>query len=221
MVDHFAILLAVRQRLLSLVVVTTGTTTLAATATGYTRAEGSFLADGFLVGMEVVPVGFASAEPGVVVKVEALTLTVDAPEREDDPAAPGRALTVGLPSLRAWENVAFEHQDGRWYVEEDYLPGPSFRAAGGANGEMEVQPAYVLKLGGLAGSGPGPLYRVSDAVLGLFPPGAAFAAADGHTVRVRGEPAPYRGQVLPEGASHALVVITVPMWVRTAINLTV
>jgi hypothetical protein len=53
--------LALRGRVLTLSVATTGTTSLAATATGYTRAAGSFVTDGFKPGMEVLAAGFATS----------------------------------------------------------------------------------------------------------------------------------------------------------------
>ena len=43
MIDHGAVLLACRAHAATLSVATTGSTTLAATATGYTRDAGSFL----------------------------------------------------------------------------------------------------------------------------------------------------------------------------------
>lgn len=57
---------------------TTGTTTLSATSTGYTRASGSFITDGFAVGQVVTASGFSAAGfngSSIVTGVVALELT--------------------------------------------------------------------------------------------------------------------------------------------------
>lgn len=215
MVDHLLLLYALRAQAKTLVVATTGTTTLEATATGYARAAGDFIADGFRVGMEVTPEGFSNNAPGLVTKATPLALTIDG-GRTAEAAAAGRALTVGLPALRAYENVGFDLVDRRWAVDEDYLPGPVTRTTLGRAGELVAEPAYVLKLYGASGLGPEGLYRMADATLKLFRPNANFTAADGHVLQVRSDPAPYRGQLLPEGAGHSLVTVTIPLWVWTA-----
>lgn len=214
MVDHFLLLKALRNRLKSLVVATTGTTSLEATAEGYTRPAGSFLTDGFVPGMEVQPSGFANNTPGIVAKVEAARLVIEG-GRTAETLVSGRSLVVGLPGKRAWENMPFAPEDGRWYVEEDYLPGPVARATLGKNNfETNVDPLYVLRLYGISGKGVHALFKVSDGILKLFYPNLEMLVEDGHILRVKSDPAPDRGQVLPEGASHALVVISVPLWVR-------
>lgn len=58
--------------------VTTGSTALSATSTGYARAAGSFLADGFAVGMLVSGAGFTTPgnnAPKVLTAVGALTMS--------------------------------------------------------------------------------------------------------------------------------------------------
>ena len=78
MISNSAVLLALRNRALSLVVATTGSVSLSATATGYARAAGSFVTDGFKVGMDLTATGFTT--PGnngahVLMAVTALTLS--------------------------------------------------------------------------------------------------------------------------------------------------
>ena len=132
-VNHRAARLAVRGRLLSLpAVVTTGATTLTATATGFTRATGSFVADGFLTGMEIYPMGFTGTEPGVIEgQVSDLSIAVSG-MRVAEAAGGLRLLSVTLPDAahQAWENVEFDPEDKRWFIEEEYLPGgsPAFMA---------------------------------------------------------------------------------------------
>ena len=74
--------LALRARAEGLVVCTTGVMALAATTSGYTRASGSFVADGFAIGQEIVPASFATNTPRVVKAVSALTLTTTATKRD-------------------------------------------------------------------------------------------------------------------------------------------
>src|SRR4051812_43202806 len=53
MVDHSLLQLALRAKALTLTVATTGSASLSGTATGYARSSGSFITDGFKVGMEI------------------------------------------------------------------------------------------------------------------------------------------------------------------------
>ena len=82
MISGEAALLALRNRVLSVVTATTGSTTLVATTTGYTRATGSFVTEGFRIGMELAGTGFSTAannNPGVILAVAAdgLSLTIE------------------------------------------------------------------------------------------------------------------------------------------------
>lgn len=219
MINHQLAILGLRNLATTLSVVTTGSATLAATATGYTRASGSFIADGFAVGMEVTGAGFSvsgnNGSAHIVTKVEALTLTCSG--TAVDSAAAARTLSVGLPALRAWENVDFTPTTGRWYVEEDYLPGPVVQETLGPQGWTEGLPQYVLRCYGLAGKGISPLYQMADALLALFPPRANVVLSSGDVVVVRTNPAPYRGQLVqtPQGG-WAVVAITIPCRIRSA-----
>src|SRR5690242_16227481 len=106
--DLLAVHLALRNRALAVSVTTTGLTSLAATTTGYTRVAGSFIADGFQVGMELLAAGFAgtgNAGYKVVLGVSAGTLTVRSlPDATmaTEAATGDEILTVGLPILRAY-----------------------------------------------------------------------------------------------------------------------
>lgn len=221
MVDHLAILLALRGRLLALPALAgTAATVLGSDALGYTRPAGSFITDGYKPGMEVVPAGFPVTspvtQPGIVKAVAAGRLDI---EGGRVPAADGagRSLTVGLPTLRAWENVPFTPEDGRWYVDEDYLPGPAARRTlGKTSFESDHEPVYVIRMYSVAGKGVGAPYKMADAVLAQFPPNGEILASDGHYIRIRSDPQPTRGQLLSEGASHAVITITIPLRIRTA-----
>lgn len=213
--DHLAALLAIRARLLTTVVAQTGVVTLTATGNGFTRENGSFVNENFRAGMEVVPAGFADNTPVIISSVTDLEIRTTTP-RTAQTAAPGRSLTVGIPLLRSWENKRIANiPDNRWYIDEDYLPGPS-RKIGGARGPVEHFPMYVVKLNCLAGYGVSAPYTVAQAILDVFPPWLDISMPDGRPLRVQGDPAPFRGQLLPSAdAGRAEIVITIPLLKRT------
>jgi hypothetical protein len=212
-------ILALRAHALALPAVarTTGVD-LAATATGYVRSDGgSFLTDGFMAGMEVVPTGFTETLPGIVTSLSATSLTI-AGGRDVEAAAPGRTLSVALPSLQAWENDIFPAEgtdlSNRWYVDEDYLPGPSVVRTTGPGRRVDTQPAYVLTLYGPPNFGVLAHFTLADALLNHFAPHTALFPSSGDVLRVRGDVAPYRGQLtVREG--FALITVTLPLWLRT------
>jgi hypothetical protein len=212
-ISHLDCLLALRTRLLTLAVATSDAANdLSASATGYARAAGSFLTDGFLVGMEVVPTGFTQTDPGIISAVSATTMTIVGGRTVQ--AAGDFGLSVGVPPLRAWENVTLTPAAYRWFIEEEYLPGPSAQITLGALGEIETLPQYIVKCYGTSGHGAGALYTVAKFVLALFPPRLSLTAGT-DTLRVRTNPAPYRGQLLPGPAGFAVVVCTIPLSLRS------
>jgi hypothetical protein len=210
MSSHLAMQNAMRTRLLSLVVATTGTTTLAATLTGYSRTTGSFIADGLAPGMEIVPSGFSTNPVGVITDITPLTLSVTG-VRSAQVAAAGRSLVVGLPSLREWENEELIPVVGEPYVEEQYIPGPAFAPEIGPGGRIERRPMYSPRIfvrakTAIAGNG-----RYGDAILSHFAPGLQLTASDGTILRVRDDVAPTVGQRLPGVAvGWSCVPITIP-----------
>ena len=234
MISHDLVLLACRTRLLTLSGATTGAINAAATATGYTRAAGSFVADGFVVGMEITAAGFGTAAnngTGLATFVSAGVLsvtpytvvaaatvagyTVTARTLVIEGAAAGKTFTVALPALRAWENVSFEPVAGKPWVEEDYLSGPVAQVTVGPLGDVETLPQYVVKAYGLSGKGALALHRLADAVLNLFPPRLDLPLVGGDVVRVRGDVAPYKGQLIQYAPGFAVVPVTVPLRVRS------
>ena len=217
MVDHHEAQLALRTKLLALSVATTGSTSISATATGYARAAGSFITDGFRVGMEVAGSGFsvsANNTAKTVTAVATLTLTAAGCAVE---SVGTRTLTVGLPAGREWENTAYTPTDGSPWVEEQYMPGPMTRitAAGGAGSAvLEVLPQYAPRVYVPAGKGVDAGRMYADALLTLFAPNTPFVLSSG-TLRVRGDVAPYSGQMLQAAPGFAVVPVTVPLRLRT------
>ena len=210
--------LAFRARLATLVVCTTGSMTLAATATGFSRTAGSFVLDGFSVGMELRPAGFPSNAPALIEAVSPLTLTVrgsSAPAA----AASGRTLSVALPLFVIYENgPVFSPVQGRHFVELQNVEQPSellsFPAQGGTREDRGI---FVVRWYGIAGMGKLGLERCTDAVKSLFSSGSAFAAGDGSFVRVRGDTGPSASQLQSRPAGFALIAVSIP-WRRYASN---
>lgn len=215
MADHDAIDLAFRARLSALVICTTGAITLAATSTGYTRTSGSFVTDGFVVGYEVTPSGFTQTATGVVTAVSALTLTIDG-GRIAQAAASGRALSVTLPALRAWDNLDFTPVPGRPFVEADFVPGPHTLRTGPAQGGVrETDGLYVVRWYGLANTGASNIRKAVGALEALFTPGTTFAAGS-HTVRIQADRAPFASQITQRPGGWALCTYTIPWRVWSA-----
>lgn len=216
MIDHYDYQMAVRQRLLTLSLATTGSISLAATTTGYTRSSGSFLTDGFVIGMEVSATGFGQAvnnEPKTITAVTATT--IECAGNVTESAAAGRVLNVSLPALRGWDNIPVTPVSGRPYVVEQYLPGGTQRETLGTFGELEVFPMYVVTFFGVANVGLAAVANYADAVLALFPPATVITASNGDVLRVRGEPGPFRGQLMQYQPGWCMVTVTIPLRGRT------
>jgi hypothetical protein len=224
MISHEQMQQAMRDRALTLSVVTTGATSLSATATGYARAAGSFLTDGFRIGMELVGTSFSFAANNAakaITAVDALTLTCAGCVVE---TAGTRTLTVGLPALRDWENLPFTSVVGRPYVREQYLPGPMAQVTLGPLGELEADPLYVLQIFTPTNTGFLAAAKYADALLAHFAPRTALTLTSGDVLTVRTNPAPFRGQLLQDSRGQllhavpgwAVVPVTIPFRCRTA-----
>jgi hypothetical protein len=218
MLNHLAALITCRARLATLEVCTTGTTTLEATATGFVRLTGSFVTDGFQVGMEVLPAGFTSTTRQVVKNVAALTLTVEGTPSVQASGS-GRSLTVGQPEYRAYPNVKYDPKQaaGRPYTKEEWLPGPSSVTSLGPLSQYQAEPIYIVKVYGLSERGSAAIDAYTDAILELFAPGTAMTLSTGDTLTVKRNPAPFKGQILnpSDEPGRAVVTITIPLWGHT------
>lgn len=215
MLDHELVLLAMRANLLTAVAAETGVMTLAATVDGYTRTAGSFITDGFCAGMEVVPDGFADNTVANIESVTALKITIDA-ARPAESEAGSRSLTVGMPVLRAWENVENQRIAGRWYLREEYIPGAGEVIGVGPTSKVEYIPLYILHVEGLADVDVTALFRVVQSILDAFPPMLAIVLDNNDIVRVRTMPAPYASQILSRNTGAPESVVTIPLVARTS-----
>lgn len=217
-ITHTDVQLACRTRLLTLIVCTTGSTTLAATATGYSRAAGSFLSDNFAPGMEITPTGFAANTVDTITAVSALTLTTRN-SRAVESAASGRTISVGLPASIAKENEKFVPVNGVPYVEEQYVPGPEFVSTDGGQGLLELRPMYSPRVYVPANVGILADGRYADAIKALFKPATVLTlptGSAGDSCEVRKDAAPFRGQRAPSAtAGWSCVPITIPLKAQT------
>lgn len=210
MINHSLVNLALRARALALSVCTTGLTTLSATATGYARTAGSFVADGFVVGMEVTPAGFTEATPCCISVVTAGALTIGG-GRSAQASGAGRSLTVGLPAIRVYDNVALTPTPGRWYVEGEYSPSTAaLSTLTASRGYGEVTGEYYWRLYGIAGVGDLAFLTVATALLALYPPGDGQALSDGAKLHIGRDPAPRIGGILPDAPGFAVLTVTIP-----------
>lgn len=218
MISNQLAIVGLRNKALALSVVTSGSLTLSVTSAAYVRASGSWITDGFVVGMEVTGAGCTVAgNNGAhrVTAVSALSLTCGGLATEV--SGSGKTISVGVPAFRAWENVDYTPTPGRWYVEEDYLPGPTAQTTLGTLGQVEVFPTYVLKIYGLANTSTAALFKFADALLALFAPGTPIVLSDGVVIRVRTNPAPSCGQIVQApGGGWAVATITIPCRVESA-----
>lgn len=215
MLNHKLARTAFRNRAVALSVATTGTISLSATATGYARASGSFITDGFLVGMEVVPTGFTQTTYGIITGVTALALTIEG-GRTVQASSSGRTLTVGLPLLRAWENTAgLTLSPTRPYIVEQWVPATAAVTTMPSRiGNRHETGLSIWNWYGIAGVGTDALDAQADALLARFATATEFTLSDGAVVKVRGNPAPSRSQSRTiDGWS--VVTITVPWQVNT------
>lgn len=215
MANLAAVHLALRARAETVQIATTGVTSLAATTTGYTRTAGSFIADGFTVGSEITPSGFATNTRRVITRVQALTLSVSTTVAAESNNG-GRSLTVGLPALFAKENTAFTPIAGRPYLVEEFIPTTNtLRAGPSANGVREESGLYDLRWYGLANTGVLGIRQAVDALAARFTPGTTLTAGS-DVVRVRGDLAPFSSHIGAGDDGWALCVLSIPWRVYSA-----
>lgn len=217
MIDHLAYKMACRERAKTLSVCTTGAIALAAVAAGYTRSSGSFVADGFAVGMELVASGFSTpANNGAktITAVSALSIDVKGGATAEASAA-SRTLAVGLPLSRWFENVDFKAKAGIPYVDEQYIPGPSRQVTWGPFGELELTPLYSIGFNLPSDTGELAASAYQKAFLALFAPRTAIALASGDVLRVRSDTGPFPSQLIARDSGFSRTAVTIPLRIRT------
>lgn len=144
-----------------------------ATATGYVRAAGSFLADGFGVGDTVRPSGFADQTLARVLAVSDAVLVVD---RDVTPESAGAAvvLDVVLPARRRFEGQPFARPKDQPWLRAALRPQASPLVAFGSGGVIRYQGAFLVELAEPvdAGRGLARAERLAGALRRQFRPGS-------------------------------------------------
>lgn len=204
---------ALHSRAATLSVASTGSATLAATTTGYTRASGSFVTDGFLPGMQVAPTGFTQTAVGVIDAVTALALTI-AGGRTVQVAGSGRSLAVGLPSLVIPfdDDKTYKPAIDQPYLVEQFLPGDAPRNITIPASPGLLEETWLARWSWYFLKGYGRAHRNATIVAfkKRFVPGGAFTLSDGNILLIRGDRAVQHSQPLMiDGWS--VVTITVPL----------
>lgn len=237
MIDSVTAVLSLRARAVAVTAATTGSISLSATTTGYARAAGSFITDGFAIGMEVLAAGFGNAANNGRSVITALTATVMTVTKialstvsstdltativagtanATESAGAGRSIVAGLPILRGFENVAIKPSPLAPYIEEDFVPATTTLVAFPASaGTVEETGLYILKLYGMANTGASGIRKVVDAIKLRYTPGTALTAGS-DIVRVRTAPGAWAGELLPLDNGRTVCTLTVPWLVRTA-----
>jgi hypothetical protein len=189
---------------------------LSATAAKYVRTTGSFITDGFEIGLEVQAAGFTAAGANgyaTVKAVTALELTVHRTVGTSA-AAPACSIVVGLPSRRAWENDISTPEIGHPYVEEQFIPGPSKQISVGPGGMVEYRPMYQLQVHVPANVGAVAMRRYASGLLAHFPPRLALPLVDGSVLRVRTDVGPFGGQLKQSKPGWVVAPVTFPLLIH-------
>lgn len=217
-VHHDLVQAAGRAKALTLQVCTTGTMDLAATTTGYARATGSFISDGFEPGMQITPLGFVANTVDTILAVATLTLTTKS-SRSAESSASGRSITVGLPSDFPDDVEFFEPSVGVPWAEEVYLPGPQIKKTLGTFGQIELEPQYGVrvhvpaKMGTENGSRAARKY--ADALCNHFAMNTTLVLDNTDVARVRGDVGPFPSSTLPTRPGFVGKLTTFPLRLLT------
>lgn len=223
MIDEEAAAIAMRTRLRGVSIATTGTMALASSASGYTRIDGgSFITDGFRVGQEFVPAGFAVNARHVITQVTASAITT--PDTiAVEVSAGSRSLVVGLPETRLWENskpmragVILDDGPtaGRPYVSDEFIPTTHEQETFPANnGKSEETGVYVVTLFGLSDTATAGIRSYTKAIKALFTPGTTIAVGS-DTLRIPKSGAQTK-QITPVANGWSYQQITIPWYAQT------
>jgi len=220
-VNQFQIQKVLRDRLVTLDFGGTPATSLAVVAGSpfgkIVRTSGSFVDEAYAAGLEILPAGFSDGANNALAVVKAvadLELTLDR-QMETEAAAGGKSISVGLPSRIAPENIEFEPDEGKPYIEENLIPGPTEQITVGPGGDIEADPLYVIHLFLPADTGPEAANLYGDALVSLFAPRTAMTLTNGDILRVRTRPGPSRAQIFQAKPGWATVPVTIPLRIRT------
>lgn len=219
--DNTAAQQSFRDRLVTLAAVSTGAANIGASGVGYTRVAGSFITDGFELGMELLASGFGiSTNNGIKVVTSVASLMLGVQGGLAIEGAGATLLVVGLPEQRVWENVRLDNKaSGKPYIEEQWIPQPTrMLNIPYQGGKSEAIGLYVIRWYAVEDKGSASITRPADAVVELFKAGTIITTGAGQVIRVRGrESGPYRGEVRRASPGWVVCTITIP-WRAEYIN---
>lgn len=95
------------------------------------------------------------------------------------------------------------------YMTEKYSSGPSFVRGFRTT---EHRGLYFVTYFGVPGLDITPIRTFTDAIRAAFPAMQGFAMASGNVVRIRGDQAPYAGEITPVESGHSYSLVTIPWW---------
>lgn len=131
-----------------------------------------------------------------------------------DALATQLGTVTGLPTTRYNGIAAVAPAPSVPYVEEDFVPATAEAKTVGRDSEVERTGMYFVRLYSATGGG-ATLDALADDVLAVFPRNLALATSDGAFVRISGDFAPRRGQVVASTAGRSVVAIDVKWWLRS------
>lgn len=208
---------ALRTRVLTASVATTGSISMSVLNGVFVRSSGSFLTDGFRPGMELKASGFGvTANNGlaVVVQVTAIAIKVDRVLTTDAEAG-GRTLAVGMPSRGTTQNVTFDPTPGSPWWEEELVALPVIQTSVGPLGNIETTALYFAKVHVPEGMGPEAADAYAGTIMGLFPPRTAVTLSGGDVARVLPASGPYAKPGMHLRPGFYTVPVVVPVWLQT------
>jgi hypothetical protein len=137
---------ALETHLCALTLATTGPRAdIAATHSGYSRASGSFLDDGFQVGDTVQPQGFAANTAALVLAVSNTVLVVDDAIKAEA-AGPTVSLTTVLPARRKFEGQPFLKPKDQPWLRAALKPAGAPLVAWGTGGLLRHSGSFLVEL---------------------------------------------------------------------------
>lgn len=199
------------------IAVSTGNNVIA-TSTGYSKSSGAhFLNEGFAVGMQVNVTGFATpSNDGIklVTAVSQTALTVEGGAIAEGPSG-SRTIRAIIPTLQVYENINATPIEGRPWITERWLGGPSTLITTTRDGFIENTPQYQIVLFTPSGLGMECAAAYADGILHHFRPGSAITDAGGNVARVRGDTGPFRAALTLDTPGWSALSLTIPLRVES------
>lgn len=179
--------IALESHLAGTTLATTGARSdLAATAAGYQRGAGSFVADGFRTGDTIEAAGFADPGFAIVLAVSDLALVVDR-DLETEAAGEEATIRATLPEARKFEGQPFQRPDGRPWLRTTVRHVGAPLVAYGGGGLLRHHGSFLVELFQPVevGRGMARVERLADGLRARYRAGTRLESAAA-TVRIEG-----------------------------------